>query len=82
MTIMIGAVTPHEFKTALTDLGLTQADLRRIIERMSGETIGNVTVNRWAAGRANIPPTTVTILRLLAMLPKTKRDRLADRRYH
>ena len=80
MTIMIGAVTPHEFNIALTDLNLSQAGLRRIIERLSGERIGNVTVNRWAAGRANIPPTAVTILRLLAMLPKTKRDRLALRK--
>ena len=77
---MIGAVTPHEFNIALTDLNLSQAGLRRIIERLSGERIGNVTVNRWAAGRVNVPPTVTTILRLLAMLPKTKRDRLALRK--
>ncbi len=70
-------MTPDEFNTALTDLNLSQAGLRRIIERLSGESIGNATVNRWAAGRAHVPPTVTTILRLLAMLPKTKRDRLA-----
>lgn len=66
-----------DLTATLVRLGLSQADLRRIIERLSGEEISNVTVNRWANGRTGIPASAASTVRLLEMMPAGKRAKLA-----
>ena len=66
------------FRAELKAAGITQADFRRLIERLAGEEIGNRTVNRWATGDRAVPALAWAALRLYSMLPKKLRARLTD----
>lgn len=69
-------MTPAEFRAALEALGLRQADFMRLLAYLRGDATDRVTVNRWATGRRDVPPSIVAILRLLAMIPQSRRDQL------
>ncbi len=66
-------MTAVEFKSELSRLNLTQAAFARMVEHLSGQRLGNQSVNRWAQGRRAVPPLAVAVLRLFEELPASKR---------
>ena len=79
---MIGlmGISGEQFAAELADAGLKQVDFVRLLERLSGAKLGNVTVNRWCKGRdvGGPPPAAVAALRLYAMLDDEARTQLLD----
>ena len=68
--------TGPEFLKDLDAAGLTQAGFARLIERLAGHSLGNVTVNRWVKERRQVNPLAVVVLKLFVMLPAGARARL------
>jgi hypothetical protein len=71
-------VTPEAFKAALTDLGLRQIDLARLLAHFAGGEPNPVKVNRWAGGGAahRAPDGIVALLGVLALLSTRARHQL------
>ena len=57
-------------------LGLSQASFTRLLRHLSGQAVDVGSINRWAVGRRSVPPATTALLKILAMLPKVKLQRL------
>lgn len=75
---MLGPVTDGEFRNALMELGLSQAQFVRILRKLSDENVAVQTVNRWAKGRRAVPPLAAAVLRLLRMLPTSELQKLKE----
>lgn len=58
-------MTDTEFLATLERLGWKQADAKAVLEHLSGEVIGNNTINRYATGKRAIPPTLAALLQVL-----------------
>ena len=56
---------PADFASRLAALGLSQVQLRRWIEALTGRTIHQTTTSRWASG---VHPTTPEMDALLAVI--------------
>lgn len=70
------SVDHTEFRATLDRLGLSQADLMRLLAYLRDDATDRVTVNRWAIGRRPVPPGIVAILRLWEMLPQKTRQKV------
>jgi len=66
-------MTPQEFRAALAELGVNQAEFRRLLARQAGQAIGNVTVWRWASGERAIPAGVVAWIKCLRREKRRKR---------
>ena len=71
-------MTARQFNDALAEMGLTQTTFGNVIERLAGQRVAHTTVNRWANGKIEMPPLAVSVVRLLQMLPRSKRTKLAQ----
>lgn len=54
----------------LTELGLTQAQFRRLIQHLAGKTHDRYRISLWARGKVDPPP---TVLALAGVLTHIKR---------